>query len=237
MPAVIFYLWLSAFFWVHFLWRGMDSIDDFKHRYEVELTKFSLVNQTLEIYVPKNIDRFINQNDIFDGFPLWSKIWEATAVLAFQLSKVPVKSEVKFLEIGAGMGVAGIYAATLGHDITITEYNDDAIHFARANAMQNGVDPTLIQKLDWSNPGVMGQFDYIIGSEVVFKETDIMSLHFLFQRYLKPGGTILLAEGMRKTSLAFVQKMEAYYQLKLKKQQIRSDKKNIPVVLIEMRAK
>ena len=215
----------------------MDSIDNFKHQYEVELTTFSLVNQALEIYVPKNIDRFINQNDIFDGFPLWSKIWEATAILAFQLSKIPVKSDVKFLEIGAGMGVAGIYAATLGHDITITEYNDDALHFARANAMQNGVDPAVIQKLDWANPGVMGQFDYIIGSEVVFKETDIMSLHFLFQRYMKPGGTILLAEGMRKTSLAFVQKMEAYYQLKLKKQQIKSDEKDISVVFIEMKAK
>ncbi len=215
----------------------MYSIENFKKEYDVELTKFSLVNHTLNIYVPANIDRFINQDDVFEGFPLWSKIWEATAVLAFQLSQITPDPEKRFLEIGAGMGVAGIYASTLGHNVTITEYNRDAINFARANAVENGIDDEKIQVLDWSNPGVMGQFDYIIGSEVVFKEADIMSLLFLFQRYLKPGGKIILAEGMRKTSLKFVQKMEMHYNIKLKKQTIKSDKKEIPVVLIEMRQK
>lgn len=215
----------------------MDSIESFKKEYDVELTKFSIVNQTLEVYVPSNIDRFINQDDVFEGFPLWSKIWEATAVLAFQLSQLPIDPTKKFLEIGAGMGVAGIFASKLGHNVTITEYNRDAINFARANALQNKIDDVDIQFLDWSNPGVMGQFDYIIGSEVIFKQEDIMSIHFLFQRYLKPGGKVILAEGMRKTSLEFVQSMEKHYNMKLKKQNIKSDKKDIPVVLIEMTEK
>lgn len=217
--------------------RRMDFIDEFKKQYEVELTNFSLVDRTLKIYVPKSIDRFINQENLLEGFPLWSKIWEATAVLAYRLSTIPVDPGMTFLEIGAGMGVAGIFAAKLGHDITITEYNDDAIQFAKANALQNGIGEGVIQKLDWSNPGVMGQFDYIVGSEVVFKETDIMSLHLLFRRYLKPGGSILLAEGMRKTSLAFVKEMEKFYDIQLKKQTIKSESKSIPVVLIEMREK
>ncbi len=213
----------------------MYSIDNFKKEYDVELTKFSVVNQTLEIYVPVNIDRFINQHNIFEGFPLWSKIWEATAVLAFKLSQIPPDSEKRFLEIGAGMGVVGLYASKIGHSVTITEYNRDAINFARANALHNGIENADIQHLDWSNPGDIGQFDYIIGSEVIFKEEDIMSLFLLFQRYLKPDGRVVLAEGMRRTSLEFVRKMEKHYNLKLKKQSIKSDKKEIPVVLIEMR--
>lgn len=215
----------------------MNSIESFKKEYEVELTKFAIANQSLDIFVPVKIDRFINQDDVFEGFPLWAKIWEATAVLAFHLSRISPDPAKRFLEIGAGMGVAGIYASKIGHRVTITEYNKDAINFAQANALQNGIENADIQLLDWSNPGVMGQFDYIIGSEVIFKKEDIMSLHFLFQRYLKPGGKIILAEGMRKTSLEFVQKMEKFYELKLKKQNIKSDKKEIPVVLIEMTQK
>ncbi|SLM31098.1 PrmA4 [Desulfamplus magnetovallimortis] len=215
----------------------MYSIEKFKKNYDVELTTFSLVNQTLEIYVPKTIDRFINPDDIFEGFPLWSKIWEATAVLAFQLSLLKPDPSKRFLEIGAGLGVAGIYASSMGHQVTITEYNEDALNFARANALQNGIDDEMINFLDWNNPFPMGQFDYIIGSEVVFKEVDIMTLLKLFKIYLKPGGKIILAEGMRKSSLEFVRVMETHYDLKLKKQNIKSDNKDIPVVLIEMRAK
>ncbi len=215
----------------------MFSIDAFKAEYEVEETDFSLQNETLKLFVPVKIDRFINPDDVFKGFPLWSKIWEATAVLANRLAALEPDPEKRFLEIGAGMGVAGIYASKLGHLVTITEYNKDALNFARANAALNGIENPDIQELDWTSPMVEGTFDYIIGSEVVFKETDIMSLFSLFQKYLKPGGKIILAEGMRKTSLKFVQQMNNYYNLALKKQTIRSEKGDVPVVLIEMSEK
>lgn len=212
----------------------MYSIEEFKAEYEVEETEFSVQNKTLKLFVPVKIDRFINPDDLFKGFPLWSKIWEATAVLANRLALIKPDSEKRFLEIGAGMGVAGLFASTLGHQVTITEYNQDALNFAWANAMINGSKNPDIRELDWTAPTLEGQFDYIIGSEVVFKEEDFMCLFLLFQKYLKPGGKIILAEGMRKTSLKFVEQMNSHYRLALKKINIRSDKADVPVVLIEM---
>ncbi|MBF0202624.1 MAG: methyltransferase [Desulfamplus sp.] len=212
----------------------MFSLDAFKKEYDIELTTFALADRTLNLYVPKTIDRFINKDKPFEGFPLWAKIWEATAVLALHLSSIPPDPDRRIMEIGAGMGVAGIYAASLGHRVTITEYNRDALNFARANALENGIHDVDILSLDWRVPHPMGKFDRIIGSEVVFREADITTLLSVFKLYLLPGGTITLAEGMRKTSLDFVRVMEKHYSVRLKKQTVKSAKEDIPVVLIEM---
>ena len=215
----------------------MFSIEQFKQQYDVELTTFSVGSHQLQLFVPRKIDAFINPDDLFTDFPLWSKIWEATAVLANHLNTMKVNPDHRLLEIGSGMGVAGLCGNKMGHRITITEYNEDAINFARANALLNGMDPSIIAKLDWNQPMVQGKFDYIIGSEVVFKETDFPGLYFLFQKYLKPGGRIVLAEGMRKTSLKFIQEMEKHYQIRMKKQTIGPPEKQVSVVLMEMRDK
>ena len=215
----------------------MFSIDQFKRQYEVEQTTFSVGSHRLKLFVPQKIDAFINPDDLFNNFPLWSKIWEATAVLASHISTIPVNPAQRFLEIGAGMGVAGLCCARMGHGITITEYNEDALNFARANALLNNMESDIIVKLDWNQPLVQGKFDYIIGSEVVFKETDFPGLYFLFKKYLKPGGKIILAEGMRKTSLKFIQEMEKHFQIRMKKHTIGPAEKSVSVVLMEMREK
>ncbi len=212
----------------------MFSLERFKQKYNVEETRYQVAGQSLSFFVPQKIDPFINTDDLFADFPLWSKIWEATAVLSFHLSTMTPDPGRRFLEIGAGMGVAGLVGAKLGHRMTITEYNSDAIEFARANAVLNDIDTVDIRRLDWNNPLIEGRFDYIIGSEVVFKEEDIPGLHHLFQRYLKPGGTIFLAEGMRKTTRAFVKQMETHYTIAMKKQTMKSDGQEIPVILFKL---
>ncbi|WP_148214626.1 class I SAM-dependent methyltransferase [Desulforapulum autotrophicum] len=212
----------------------MFSLERFREEYNVEETRYQVAGLSFDFFVPKKIDPFINQDDLFTNFPLWSKIWEATAVLSFHLSTITPDPGKRFLEIGAGMGVAGLVGAKLGHSMTITEYNTDAIKFARANAVLNNIDTVDIRELDWNNPLIEGKFDYIIGSEVVFKEKDILGLHQLFQRYLKPGGTIILAEGMRKTTMAFVKHMENHYTLAIKKQTMKSNGKEIPIILFKL---
>ena len=215
----------------------MFSLDTFRQEYDVEETDYQVAGHALKFFVPQKIDRFINQDDLFTNFPLWSKIWEATAVLSFHLSTIKPDPSKRFLEIGAGMGVAGLAAAKMGHNMTITEYNKDAINFARANARLNNIDNVDIRELDWNNPLIEGKFDYIIGSEVVFKEEDIAGLYLLFQRYLKPGGTIILAEGMRRTSLKFAKAMDEHYTVVMKKQTMKSDGQEIPVVLFKLNPK
>ena len=92
----------------------MDFLEQFKRDYDVTTTQFSIAGRNLNLFVPASIDRFINADDVFNRFPLWTKIWEATAVLTLRLSAIPPDPSRRFLEIGAGMGVAGLSAMAMG---------------------------------------------------------------------------------------------------------------------------
>ncbi len=212
----------------------MLTMDEFHNKYQVKETAFAIPGHKMTIYLPQSIESFINPDDLLDQFPLWTRIWEASAVLALKMSKLSPEPGKRVLEIGAGLGVAGLCAAAMGHQVTITEYNMDALNFIRANAELNKITSPEIRKLDWNKPDIQEKFDFIIGSEVVFKVEDIPGLLMLFQLFLKPGGTIILAEGMRKTSFAFIKEMEKHYTIIMKKQSVKSDSGEIPVILYEL---
>jgi 16S rRNA G1207 methylase RsmC len=168
---------------------------------------------------------------------LWIKIWEASIILADYLAGLNFEPEKRFLEIGCGLGLVGIVASAFGHHVTITEYNQDALNFARANALLNKVSNIEIKEMNWNKPQLQGSFDCIIGSEIIYKESDFQSILSLFRTYLKDGGEIILAEGIRKTSMKFMRQMGDSFNIKAQKRIFRSKDREIMVMLCRMRLK
>jgi len=161
-------------------------------------------------------------------------------VLADHMASLEPDPHRHILEIGSGMGLVGIVASSFGHRVTLTESNADALNFARANALRNlsSSDPDLaIRKLDWNHPRLEGAFDTIAASEVVYSERDYEPLFKLFNRYLKEGGEIVLAEGLRKTSMNFFKQMGQHFDMKAQKKIIRTPEKEIRIILCRMRFK
>ena len=217
--------------------RTEFDLDQFYRDYETEQIPMVVNKKKFTFLIPKNIDRFINKDNLFDGFPLWAKIWEATTLLSCYMADFPVNHEKKFLEIGAGIGVTGIVASTFGHQVLISEYNSDALNFARANATINNCDNLKIQYLDWNRPVCNELFDQIIGSEVVYKKKDIKSLLKLFNKCLKPDGEVILAEGVRETGSIFLKEMQQYFHIKAGKRILRTDDSAKQFVLFQMKKK
>ncbi len=218
----------------------MFSMSMFHERYETDISPLVIGENRFQFFVPKTLDPFLNREDVFSQFPLWSKIWEASIVLANHVTEMPVNPQRQFLEIGCGIGVVGIVAARSGHNVTMTEYNEDSLNFARANAHVNnraGFSTPRIVELDWTRPQLVGRFDVILGSEVVYREDYFEPLMALFKRYLKEDGEIVLAEGLRKTSMAFFNRMSDGYHIEARKKILRAKGEEKKVVLARMRAK
>jgi predicted nicotinamide N-methyase len=213
------------------------DLDQFYRDYETEQIPMVVNGKKFSFLIPKTIDRFINKDNLFDGFPLWAKIWEAATVLSAYMADLPVNPEKKFLEIGAGVGVVGIVAASFGHRVLMSEHNPDALKFAKANAVINNCDNLEIKDIDWHKPVSDELFDHIIGSEVVYKKSDIKSLLMLFNKCLKPGGNITLAEGMRETGLIFLKEMGQYFNIKAGRRILRTDDSAKEFVLFQMKSK
>jgi 2-polyprenyl-3-methyl-5-hydroxy-6-metoxy-1,4-benzoquinol methylase len=218
----------------------MFSLESFFGEYETETKEVVIRGRRFRFLVPKSIERFVDPGDVFHDFPLWSKIWEASVILADDLAGMVVDSGKRLLEIGCGVGVVGIVASSFGHRVTMTEYNAHALNFARANARMNrsatDSNPEIME-LDWNRPQLNGAFDYVVGSEVVYKEKDFNAILNLFRSCLKPGGQVVLAEGVRKTSIEFFRQMQEFFLIKAQKKLVRHEGEEIRILLCRMRLK
>ena len=212
----------------------MSSLDVFKAAYDTEIVDLTIGGRPFRFHVPRTIDRFIDSSDPLRNFPLWSKIWEASLLLASKLAARPVSPGERLIELGAGLGVAGVAAAAFGHDITITEYDPHALAFLYANRLENQCHAAQVCRLDWHNPELHVSFDVILGSELIYKESDFMIMRTLFRKLIKPGGEVLLAAEMRQTNKAFLDCMQSEFQIQIAKHTLRSESQAIPLLLIRM---
>jgi predicted nicotinamide N-methyase len=216
----------------------MFSIQNFHKKYETDSSEVVIRSRRFSFFVPRSLDPFIDHDDVFHGFPLWAKIWEASLVLAEHMAALKPDPHRHILEIGSGIGLVGIVASSFGHRVTLTESNAHALNFARANALRNlsPSDPEpKIRELDWNHPRLEGTFDTIAASEVVYSERDYEPLFKLFSHYLKEGGEIVLAEGLRKSSMNFFKEMGQHFDLKAQKKIIRTPEKEIRMILCRMK--
>ena len=209
----------------------MDFLTTFQKQYATESLEVVIRDRRFNFLVPTDLESFINPNDLFHDFPLWSKVWEASMALADFLAAKRPEPEKRFLEIGAGIGFVGIVAAAFGHHMTISEINPHALDFIRANSLVNQCPNIEIVSLDWNDPGIDGGFDYIVGSEVVYHEKDFGPLQHLIERLLKPGGKVFLCSEVRKVTLEFYQRLQPFYNMSAQKKKVRSQDQEIPIIL------
>ena len=215
----------------------MFSLESFYQKYETEANEVVVKDRRFQILLPRSLAGFINTNDVFHEFPLWAKIWRASWVLADYLAAMPVAAKRKFMELGAGVGLVSIVAASFGHRMTMSEYNHDALQFARANAHINDCPGLPVVELDWNRPQLPGRFDYIVASEVIYKKEDCRPLMKLLKACLKPDGEVILAGEMRKSSMDFYKEFESRFNIKVQKKVLRSADEKINIYLFRMTLK
>jgi len=216
----------------------MLTLESFQGEYNVTTTRVVIKDKIFNFFISRSLEHFIDPHDLYNNFPFWIKIWESSVVLADYLARLNADPEKRFLEIGCGLGLVGIVASSFGHKVTMTEYNPDALKFARANALLNqpSANSNLeIKEMDWNNPKIEGSFDYIFGSEITYNESSFQPIFALFKTYLKKGGEIILVSGIRETSMEFIGRMGKYFQITPQKKTLRGKDKKIEVLLSRMK--
>ena len=215
----------------------MPTLDAFKAEYDTDIVDFAIGDRGFRFHVPRSLERFIDPDDPLRNFPLWSKVWEASLLLASKMASRPVDPSERLLELGAGLGVAGLVAAAFGHDVTITENDPHALAFLEANRLENECRHARVRHLDWHHLDLDERFDVILGSELIYRESDFKAMRSLFQGLLRPGGEILLAGEIRQTNKAFLDGMQSVFRIQIAKHTLRGASREVPLLLIRMKPK
>ncbi len=178
-------------------------------------------------------------NENAPEFPFWVKIWEASLVLSEFLAKIPPKQDRRILELGAGMAVPGMVASSLGHHVTVTDYEDEIMDFVRVSAIFNACDDLKCEALDWFEPREdMGQFEIIIGSELLFHPRFFPPLLNVIKKYLAPSGVVYMAhKADRETLFPFFKMAEEDFSIAMQKHHFKSPEKEMDVLLTRLTRK
>jgi predicted nicotinamide N-methyase len=142
--------------------------------------------------------------------PYGASLWPAAIALAHEIASRPADFQARsVLELGAGLGLPGIVAASLGAHVVQTDRDELALHICERNGQRNGahaIEHRLADWTDWSEPG---HFDWIIGSDILYGESLHPHLRRIFGSNLAPGGRMLLADPFRGAGFRFLETLES----------------------------
>src|SRR5262245_34343488 len=100
-----------------------------------------LINgQTFVISRPEQSDRHLDDPSVPKAYqadeymPYWADLWPAPRMLAKGILQETWTPGTKALEVGCGLGLAGIAALSKGLDVTFSDYDECALRFASDNA-------------------------------------------------------------------------------------------------------
>jgi methyltransferase-like protein 23 len=145
-----------------------------------------------------------------DRLPYGVALWPASVVLAHEVAeRGEVMRGARVLELGAGTGIPGIVAASLGAHVTQTDRHELAMAVCQRNAARNGVTSITYRLVNWTAWDDTTRYDYILGSDILYDRDTHGHLQHIFEHNLAAGGRILLTDPYRDTSIELLERMEA----------------------------
>lgn len=178
--------------------------------YPLANVHISLGDRELPLTIIEEPDWFLERLSREDNegklyLPYWTYLWEASIGLARHIEKFgEMLTGQRALEIGCGFGLTGIVACQNGAEVVFTDAEQEALRFARYNALQNGVaERAAFVQMDWNFPCLRGQYPYILASDVIYEEHHWQPIVNLLQEHLAPEGIALFSEPNRTNAIRF----------------------------------
>lgn len=149
------------------------------------------------------------QRDPFaeDLCPYFGILWPASEALAQYLADHPALVRGKtVLELGCGLGLPSIVAASLGGEVIATDFHPDVEEYFQRNCRHSSV-TCEYQRLNWREDALERKFDVVIGSDVLYEAKHAREVADGLLRFVKKGGTIILSDPGRAYLQKFVTEM------------------------------
>lgn len=148
--------------------------------------------------------------ELMSRLPYGVALWPASIALAHEVaSRDNAFLGRHVLELGAGTGLPGIVAASLGGQVVQTDRQEVAMAICRRNGERNGISGVEYRQADWTNWNDTAQYDWILGSDILYSETTHAYLRHIFETNLAPKGRVLLADPFRDPSFRLLEEMES----------------------------
>lgn len=137
-------------------------------------------------------------------------LWPAAIALAHEIATRADEFRGKrVLELGAGTGLPGLVAAALGASVVLSDRSDLIVDVCRMNGERNNATGVEYRVADWDEWADATRYDWIIGSDILYADTQHESLRRIFAGNLARGGRVLVSDPFRHPAVPFLEGLEA----------------------------
>lgn len=181
-------------------------LDQARARFDVDFEQMDVDGTPLEVLSIRNMTQHLDgliarhaiRNPLKD-LPLWAKVWPASFVLGRWLRKLTPEGK-HLLELGSGCGITGCIAARYGFSrVIISDVAEDALVFARANVLKNGLAERVeVRRVDVATARLEERFDILAASEILYLQELHRPLIKFVGRHLGRGGTAVFCTDMAR---------------------------------------
>jgi predicted nicotinamide N-methyase len=164
------------------------------------VSTIAIAGHTIRLVRPTEPDRLLGEPGVAaenrrdDYMPYWAYLWDGAFLLAEAVAHEPWPRGTQALEIGCGLGLAGLAGLAVGLRVQFSDYDLTPLRYVERSCAANGFDPGsyATRPLDWrALPDE--RFPVILGSDVLYERRLVPLVVALIDRMLAPGGVALLA--------------------------------------------
>ena len=182
-------------------------------RYRLKRHKLHCAGGALSVVAPARGDDLL-EGDAADDclrrgqLPYWADIWPASVGMARHLMRGPSLEGQRAMDLGCGIGIAGLAAASRGARVHFVDLEPDALRFAGFNARHLPAERLSFEQIDWFERTAEGQFDLILLADVTYEERNFEPLTRHLRCCLTESGRAIAGDPYRAASSDFLDALQ-----------------------------
>ena len=136
-------------------------------------------------------------------WPLFGVVWMSSHVLAHRMLEFDIEG-LRVLEVGCGIGLTSLMLQHRNADITATDRHPEVAGFLEFNTRLNELKSIPYQQCDWNHqPDLLGEFDLIVGSDLVYEREHPELLSGFIDRHARRRCEVITVDPGRREQSSF----------------------------------
>lgn len=176
-------------------------------QFPAQLRSFTIGDTPLEIYVP---DAAAVQEAYVDAADAayWAQVWPAAYGLCLFLQEHPPYIHNKrVLELAAGLGLPGLFAARNAAHVCITDREQQAMDYVNHTIRLQGLLNVTTEVMDWKAAVKAPKPDTLLLSDANYDPAAFRELQTVVESFVEGGTTVIISTPQRLVAKSFINRV------------------------------
>lgn len=164
---------------------------------------------SIGLYLPAAIEDVVDagallRERVVPDPPYWALVWTGAKAIAAAAGTWHPSAGTRVLDLGCGLGLAGLAALERGASVTFCDYLEEPLQFVRASVAAKYERGADVRRGDFTLDRWNRRFDVILAADIVYDPAHYEPLAAFLDEHLECDGRILVTESLRADARVFL---------------------------------